>query len=297
MVPKLKNRIATSNHILSAFPIHEAIDLLGNLGYDAIEIWSGELKQELENNRTSMEKIKQSLQKYNMSGAIHCPLRDLSSPDQYKYNLSSKDKELREKSIRENMLALEHAHQLGFDVITIHPGHTDSPDEPADEEYWNLQIDAFRRLSRRAEELDVKIGMEPMEYRPTEFVMEPKHVDRILKEVQSPNLGVTFDLIHAYTHGPHAPVEFLDGLHPNIFHVHISGHSKEKNHVPFSHTIIHHFYLDKVLKNIVDYGYSGIISIEGKLKGLMEETKENQEKVVKDNLGYIHREMKALHLE
>jgi sugar phosphate isomerase/epimerase len=296
MVPKLKNRIATSNHLLSEFPIHEAIDILGNIGYDAIEIWSGELKQELETSHTSIEQIKQSLQKHKMTGAIHCPLVDLSSPDQYKYNLASKDKELREKSIRENMLALEHAHELGFEVITIHPGRTDNPDDSADEEYWRLQIDAFRQLSKRAEELNVRIGMEPMEHRPTEFVMEPKHVDKILKEVQSPNLGVTFDLIHAYTHGPDAPVEFFDGLHPNIFHVHISGHSKIKNHVPFSHTIIHHFYLDKVLNKIVG-NYTGIISIEGRLKGLMEETKENQEKVAKENLDYIHKEMKALHLE
>jgi sugar phosphate isomerase/epimerase len=296
MSPKLRNKIATSNHILSAFPIHEAISILADAGYDAIEIWSGELKHEIGQGLTSIGKVKEALDRTGIAGVIHCPLRNLASPDQYKYNICSKDPALRKESLEADMLALEHAHQLGFEVITIHPGHTDSPDKVTDQEYWDLQVDAFRQLAKKAEELKVKIGMEPMEHRPKEFVMEPRHVDRILKEVQSPNLGVTFDLIHAYTHGTDKPVEFLDGLHPHIFHVHMSGHSEKKNHVPFAHTMIHHFYLDKVLDKIVSYGYSGMISVEGTLKGIMEETAENQKNVVKGNLEYIHRELKSLHL-
>lgn len=83
----------------------------------------------------------------------------------------------------------------------------------------------------------------------------------------------------------------------SAFHVHMSGHSENKNHGPFTHTLIHHFYLEKVLDKIVGYGYSGIISVEGTLKGIMEETAENQKTAVRENLDYIHRELKALHME
>ena len=293
---KLKNKIATSTAILSLYPVHEAVDILGKTGYDAIEIWAEMLDIQLKSDQTSMQQIKEALERHSMTGVIHAPLKDLSVPEPYKYNICSKDAKLREKSIQENLKALGFAHELGFDVVTVHPGHIDRPEENVDMDYWQLQIDAFKKLAKRAEELGVRIGMEPMEHRPREFVMEPKHVDKIIQAVQSPNLGVTFDLIHAYTHGTEKPVEFLDGLHKNIFHVHMSGHSDKKNHVPFSMTIIHHFYLDKVINKLVGNGYSGIISIEGTLKGVMEETGENQKKTVKENLEYIYRELKSLHL-
>jgi sugar phosphate isomerase/epimerase len=273
---KLKNKIAISDKILSCYPTHDAVDLIGKMGYEAMKA--------LKNN--------------NMTGVIHCPLRNLSVPKPYKYNICSKDAKLRNESLKETIKAVELAKKMGFKVITIHPGHTDKKGEKADKKYWELQIDAFKRFAKRAEKLNVKIGLEPMEHLPKQFVTEPKHADRIIDAVNSKNLGITFDLIHAYTHGVKKPIEFLDGLHPNIFHVHVSGHTKKKQHAPFSMTIIPHSYLDKVLNRVIKkYSYSGIISIEGHTFGLEKQTKTRQKKIAKDNLAYIHKELKALHLE
>ncbi|MBU2560779.1 MAG: sugar phosphate isomerase/epimerase [Nanoarchaeota archaeon] len=296
MQVKLKNRIATSNHILSLYPIHEAADILGKTGYDAMEIWAEELELQVRQRTTSVAKIKAVLKKRGMAGAMHAPLRELIAKEPYKYNICSKDATLREMSIKRTLDALDFAKALGFGIVVMHPGHTDSPDDKVDMQYWELQVDAFQKIARHAENLGVKVGLETMEHRPKEFITESKHVDKILKAVNSPNLGVTFDLIHAYTHGVDRPIELLDSHHPNIFHVHISGHSKDKTHVPFSMTIIHHFYLDKVLERLVK-NYSGMISIEGHTKGIVEQTKYHQKQVVKENLEYLHREMKSLHRE
>ncbi|MFH1668999.1 MAG: sugar phosphate isomerase/epimerase family protein [Candidatus Woesearchaeota archaeon] len=296
MKKRLKNKIATSDAVLSLYPIHEAIAILGKTGYDAIELWAQNLDVQLLNKKTSMDKIKSALEQAGMTGTIHAPLKNLFAKEPYKYNICSKNVRLRIESIQANLRAIDYTHKLGFNVITIHPGHTDSPEDKADNEYWNLQIDAFKRLALHAGEFGVKIGMEPMEHRPKEFVMEPAEVDLLIGTVASENLGITFDLIHAYSHGVDKPVEFLDKMHKNIFHVHMSGHSKEKNHVPFSMTIIDHQYLDGVLLKLVDK-HTEIISIEGTMKGLVKETKKSQQEVVKSNLDYIHRELKALHLE
>jgi sugar phosphate isomerase/epimerase len=116
-----------------------------------------------------------------------------------------------------------------------------------------------------------------------------------LKAVKSKNLGITFDLTHAYQHGTKKPVEFLDAHRKDIYHVHISGYSKIKNHVPFHMTEMPVSYLDKVLKKLVEY-HKDIIAIEGDIKRIMKVTKTAQKMVVKKNLDYIHKELKSLHL-
>ncbi|MBN1544307.1 sugar phosphate isomerase/epimerase [Candidatus Woesearchaeota archaeon] len=295
MPVKLKNRIATSNKLLSLYPIHEAVAIMARAGYEAIELWPEFLDQQVGKGLTSVEKVKAALKENDMVGVIHCPLRDLNDPAR-KYNISSKDKMFREKSLKMVLKAVELANELGLNIITVHPGHTDKEDETADDEYWRLQIDAFRQLTKRGEELGVFIGLEPMEKRPKEFIIEPEHVQKILHKIGSENLGITFDLIHAFTNGEDKPLEFLDWMEEDIIHVHVSGHSKDKVHVPFHMTDIPHAYLDNVFSHLIGKGYKGIISIEGHTKGLHEQTRDHQEGIVRKNIEYVRRELKALHL-
>ncbi|NQU78542.1 sugar phosphate isomerase/epimerase [Candidatus Woesearchaeota archaeon] len=295
-MPKLRNPIVTANAILSCFSTAEAMDILAKAGYQGMEVWADSLDKEIEQGRTSIEDVKAALERNRIGGVIHCPLRDWKSPER-KLSICSKDEHWRKKSLELNLKAIDLAHQLGLRIITIHPGHTDEDGETADDEYWQLQIDAFRQLTAHAEKRGVFIGFEPMENRPKEFVTEPEHAQRILHEVGSVNLGITFDLIHAYTHGEDMPIEFLDWMDEQIFHVHVSGHSENKTHVPFHMTEMNHSYLDKVFQKLADKGYDGFISIEGHTRGLCEQTGEHQKEIIEKNLEYIHKEIKALHLE
>jgi sugar phosphate isomerase/epimerase len=294
---KLKNKIATSSHILSLYDIHEAIDILGKAGYDAIEMWAEELDLQLKHKKTSLQKVRSALKRNRMVGVVHAPLYDPGSPSHDKYNLCSKDEAVRARSIDAHLHALDLAKRFGFKVMTVHPGHTDDAGERADKAYWYLQIAAFRKIARYAKRCGVRIGMEPMENKPREFITESKHVYKILDAVSMSNLGVTFDLVHTYTHGEHAPLEFIDKMHKSkIFHVHISGHTSQKTHVPFFMTRIHHRYFDRVIGSVIK-NYSGIISIEGAIKGVLPVTKSNQRMVVRKNMEYIHKEMTSLHLK
>ena len=47
MPQKFRLKIATASHILAKYKIHEAAELLGEVGYDAIEIWATELEHQL----------------------------------------------------------------------------------------------------------------------------------------------------------------------------------------------------------------------------------------------------------
>ena len=292
MPQKFRLKIATTSRILSEYKIHEAVELLGKIGYDAIEIWATCLEHQLKKRMTSIPKIKSALHKYKMTGTIHGPAKDRTL-DYKSYNLCSKDKKWRNKSLQKNLAAMDYADKLGFKVIVVHPGHMDSPADTIDETYWQLQIDAFKQLAKKAAKLNLDMGVELMENRAKEFVTNPPALHKIIKAVKSKHIGVTFDITHAFTHGDNNHIEFLDGCREHIFHAHMSGYTKDKTHVPFNMSIIPSSYLDAALKKLVQH-HAGWITIEG--LGIIKGTKANQKKVAIENLEYILRELKSLHL-
>lgn len=293
MPQKFHLKIATSSHLLAKYSLHEAVEVLGKIGYDAIEIWAVELEHQLKHKLTSFAKIHGALHKHRMSATIHGPTKDYATGE--KLNICSKNAKLRQKSLRKNFKALTFAHKLHAHVITIHPGHLDPHAEKVDNKYWALQIDAFKQLTKKAAGLNLDVAIELMENREHEFVMEPPEVHKIIKAVKSKHLGVTVDITHAFTHGMDKPIEFLDHCRETIFHAHMSGYAKHKTHVPLHMSIIPSEYLDNALKKLVQH-HAGWIAIEGYLKGIMPDTKANEKKVAAENLEYILRELKSLHL-
>lgn len=293
MPQKFRLRIACSSHLLAKYKLHEATEILGKIGYDAIEIWAVELERQLKHKLTSFALIQKALRKHRMTVTVHGPTTDFETGE--KLNVCSKNAKLRNKSIQKNLKALDYAHKLGSHVVTIHPGHLDSHEHKMDKKYWDLQIDAFRKLTKKAEKLNLDLAIETMENRPLEFVKEPPDVHRIIKAVNSGHLGVTVDITHAFTHGMDKPIEFLDGCKEHIFHAHMSGYSHKKTHVPLNMSIIPSEYLDKALKKLVQH-HAGWIAIEGYLKGIMSDTKSNEKKMATENLEYILRELRSLHL-
>lgn len=293
MPQKFHLKIATSSQLLAKYSMHEAVEVLGKIGYDAIEIWAVELERQLSKRLTSFAKIHRALHTHRMSATIHGPTKDYATGE--KLNICSKDAKLRHKSLQKNFRAFTFAHKLHAHVITIHPGHLDPHAEKADKKYWDLQIDAFKKLAKKAAELNLDLAIELMENRAHEFVMEPSEVRKIIRAVKSKHLGVTVDITHAFSHGIDKPIEFLDGCRDHIFHAHMSGYSKHKTHVPLHLSIIPSEYLDRALKKLVQH-HAGWIVIEGNLRGTSEDTKVNEKKVAIENLEYILRELKSLHL-
>lgn len=295
MPGKFRLKIATASQVLNRFPLHEAIALLAETGYDGIEIWATDLEKQLADKTTSRELVRTSLINNRMDALIHGPVTDHESTDKTKYNISSRIKRLRDKSIEENLLSMDFADELGSKLIVVHPGHRDNPGDEADTEYWDLQIDALKILAGKAGQMNMKMAIELMENRGKEFVTLPEDMLRILNAIDSGNTGITFDITHAFTHGPDKPAEFLESLKTQIFHVHISGYSDYKTHVPFYMSSLPSGYLDAALNKLVRH-YSGFITVEGHLKGIMDDTRENEKMVATMNMEYILKELKSIHL-
>lgn len=281
----MNNIISTSSHILSDYPIHEAIHVLRKEGYSGIELWFEDFKHQEKKGVSSYAKIKKAIIQTGLKGVIHAPLRDSSGK---KLNICSKDETLRKRSIKLNLESVNLARQFGFHLVNIHPGRMDNDkDTPGD--YWPLLFDAFRQLLPAAEEGSIILAVEAMELRPKEFVVHASDIIRLLSHFNSGYLGATLDIVHSYTHGEDFPLRHFEDLKKlHLRHFHVSGYYgvDGKTHCPFRIDSKNLPYFSKILKKVV-LDYDGIITVEGAIKGIFSETQENQLKVVRDNIDFI----------
>jgi sugar phosphate isomerase/epimerase len=280
----MNNIISTSSHLMSAFPVHEAIKEIKKEGYTGIEIWYDDFKKQEKAGDSSYADIKKAIIQTGIKGVIHASIRDAEGK---KLNICSKDEKLRKKSIERNLDSIALARQFGFHLVNMHPGCLDEEDDDP-KEYWPLLFDAFKQFLAKAQEGNLIIAVEAMEQRPKEFVMHAEDLKKIITHFKSDNIGATLDIVHSFTHGEEFPLRHLEELGVHLRHFHASGfYGKEsKTHCPFRLDEKNINYFRMILKKVM-LEYDGIITIEGTLKGILSETRENQLKAVQDNMYFM----------
>lgn len=282
----MNNIISTATHIMTAFPIHEAIEIIKKEGYSGVEIWHEEFVKQEKEGITSYGKVKKALIKTGLKAVVHATNKDHSGK---RINICSKDERFRKRSLKMALESIDLARQLGLHLINIHPGHMDKEDDDP-KDYWPILFDAFKELLKPAKEGNIILAVELMEKRPKEFFIKPRHIEKLINHFKSDNLGTTLDLTHAFTHGEEFPLMHLKehGIHLHLRHFHASGFygDKGKTHCGFKMDDEHKDYFIRILKKII-MNYDGIITIEGHLKGIMSETRENQIKLIRDNMDFI----------
>jgi sugar phosphate isomerase/epimerase len=280
----MNNIIATSSHVLSDFPIHEAISIIKKEGYTGIEIWYEDFKRQEKRGITSYADIKKAILRTGIKGVIHAPVMDKTGE---KLNICSKDESLRKKSVKLVLDSINLARQFGFHLVNVHPGRMDDGHR-SPEEYWPLLICSFKSFLGQAEEADIVLAVEAMEQRPGEFIVHAEDLKRLIKTLKSENIGATLDIVHSFTHGEDFPLKHLEGLGVHLRHLHVSGYYgiDGKTHCPFRIDGKNRDYFKEITKKAM-LDYDGIITIEGSIKGIEAETMENQLRAVRDNMDFM----------
>lgn len=211
-------KTAISSKVLQGLPLTEIIEYAAWLGFDGIELWM----HQLADCGLSLKQVKKCLQMNYLSCQIHAETRDT--------NLASTNPGIRAESLRQAILAIECASYLDAPVITIHPGRlTSKKDLSSREDLWDLQIKAFGELARLAAQTRLIIGIENMETRDKEFIVQEEHLSRIIKSVGSHSLMATLDIAHLYSMGN--LYDSLDNWTLPLVNVHISQASSQM-HLP-----------------------------------------------------------------
>lgn len=158
--------------------------------------------------------------------------------------------------IRHTLECLDVAKALGARNISIPPG---GPLEKGmtRQEAFRLFFDGLEQVLPRAEELSIKVLVEP---EPDLLMEKTSEFKPFIKEMQSPMLGLNFDIGHFFCAGED-PVVALEELFEWVGHMHVEdiASSREHNHLIAGLGAID---FESVFQTMGRLGYDGDISLE-----------------------------------
>jgi len=228
----------------------EAIRQIAEMGFDAVElvIWNIEdfskprrrkIREELESLDLEMVNICCNDNVYVWSGPVY----------------TSPDENVRRSIVQRIKQETEAAVEWDCKCIGIWPGSDPIPPKIPYWESWNHLVDAISQCAKVAEDHGVLIALE---YKPENILNNVDSTLRILKEVNSDNVGALLDTGHAIVAREHLPtaVEMLNG---KLFHVHI-----DDNYGDWDRDLppgtVHNF--KPFLEALKRVGYKGCLSMD-----------------------------------
>jgi L-ribulose-5-phosphate 3-epimerase len=121
----------------------------------------------------------------------------------------------RQRALEDGKRVVEIAAGLGAKTWLIHPGQL-SPELPYDV-CWRYTLDSLNALKEKAEATHLRIGLENVW---NKFLMSPLEFVRLLEEVNSPQIGIWFDIGNVVPFG--YPEQWLRILGPkHLVGIHI----------------------------------------------------------------------------
>lgn len=183
----------------SSTPLIGILDTVKKAGFDGIQLGLSDPPSELTPRTTDADVAK--LARACRDAGLE-PHSLVSTPRFFR-----EDDAGRKISLEEAGRALEVAAALGARTILIHPGQL-TPAVPYDD-CWRFALDALNALKDRAASMHLRLGLENVWNR---FLMSPLEFVRLLDEVNSPAVGIWFDIGNVVAIGyPEQWVRILGG--------------------------------------------------------------------------------------
>lgn len=127
---------------------------------------------------------------YDLEFSIHAPLSDV--------NIGAINPRMRETALNEVLEAIDIAHRMGVDLMTVHPGFM-SPLATLDRDTaLRATKESLKVIDSRGKDLGVRIALENMPEMPVSMAKAP---GELLEFMEGTELGVCFDIGHANTVG------------------------------------------------------------------------------------------------
>jgi len=127
---------------------------------------------------------------FDLEYSIHAPLSDV--------NIGAINPRMREAALNEVLEAINYAHRMNVDLVTVHPGFM-SPLSVLDRDTAVRSTkESLKAIDALGRELGVRIALENMPEMPASMAKVP---EELLEFMQGTEMGVCFDIGHANTVG------------------------------------------------------------------------------------------------
>lgn len=209
-------RLLLGAPLLWAHTAPEILEAAADLGYEGVELWAYQILQEGADPRA----LREQARRLGLVLTLHALSWDL--------NPTSRLEEIRAASLAALHRSVELGAELGAVVLVVHPGRTTGPyDDGA--AYWPVLVRTVREVTDHAARYGIRVAVEHMEARQGEFLVAAEDANRLVREVDRPNLGVALDVAHIPWGEDEAA--FIARLE-RVVHVHLSDADARRLHLP-----------------------------------------------------------------
>lgn len=248
---------AFSTNAFRQYDLSEALDILGNIGYDGAEILLDTphlyppeaTKDEIDSVCGALDDA--GLAVSNGNAFMLTAIEDFHHP-----SFIEEDQSYRQRRIDYTISALETASALGAEHISIEPG---GPIPDGRSRAWGL--DSFESGLRDVLDVAEKVGIDVMvEPEPDLLIETSDQFLELADRVDSPRLKCNFDAGHFFCVGEQ-PAELVEKLSPYTTHYHLEDipASREHEHTQLGDGGMN---IEGVLKAIAADGYDGYVTVE-----------------------------------
>lgn len=228
----------------------EAIRKIAEIGFEAVELVIWDIDDFPKPKR---QKIKEELESLGLELASMC-----CNDNVYVWSgpvYTSPDEKIRKGIINRMRKSIEAAVEWNCGTVAIWPGSDVIPLRIPYWQAWGYLIDTVSKCVKIAENYDVKIALE---YKPENILNNVDSVLRVLREIDSENLGALLDTGHAIVAREHLPT-VVDMLGKKLFHVHVDDNPGDWDRDMPPGTV-HNF--KPFLEELKKIGYKGYLSMD-----------------------------------
>lgn len=251
-------KIGFSTNAFTKKPLTYAIESIGDIGYDGIELVLDTPHAFLPIKKSRLEIIKKYLNKnklqvanLNVNTVVGWHHND-SSVEKFEPSLSNMDEKLRNWRLNYTKQAIDLAQELGAPSISITSGVAQNSER--EKNIFNFKK-SIQELSSYAEKKNILIGVE---YEPGLLIGSVEDLVPLISDSYR-NLGVNFDSCHAAVLNENIPT-VIRKLNQKLFHIHLSD-CKDRVHY---HLIPSLGQIDfkSMYQALVDVNYKGFLTAE-----------------------------------
>lgn len=182
--------------------LEDIIFIIGELGYDSVEIWGEHIK----GYETSCLKLHNLAKHKGLEVSMISPYFDFtSSSKEWNRSVINADK------------YIKIADALNCSYIRCFTGNV--PSDLATEEQWDSCVRGIRKITQkiRGKGLDIKLAIEN---HINTLADTPEAIERLLEEVDDENVGLALDFYNMWEINKMSPLELLDRFYSSTVHIH-----------------------------------------------------------------------------
>jgi protein FrlC len=246
-------KISTATSVFINYPIQEAAKEILGAGYDGIDLWCG--RPHLYRRDHSPEELRSLFLWLEESRLI--PVSCMPAFFRYPYSLSSSREVVRQDSIAYMKETIDIANVLSASSVLVVPTHSLYGQTVQDARAWF--VDSLVQVCHYAETRGVKLGIEIVYPALSDYMNKTDDALGVIREVDSPCLGIVLDTGHLNLSGEDIESAFLKA-NEFLLQIHVNDNNSliQQNAIPGEGS----YDFPRLARLLHQHDYHGFLTVE-----------------------------------